>query len=122
MSIDEVRAWFVARGWGISGAEQLFYERLAGQLATGETLEQTETLLCGYASGQLVLTDQRIAHLSGPGSKSMAVTSVNRADVTSATVSGWLSPRTVIVHRGGKMKLAGGAKARVREIVAALGT
>lgn len=119
MSIDEVRAWFVERGGGISEADRLLYERVAGQLEPGETLELTTPLACNNLAGQLVLTDRRVIHI-GRHMLGMKVESATRAAVTGVKSGGLLLPNVTITHKGGKMKLVGGLKPQVQALVAAL--
>ncbi|MBP9201818.1 MAG: hypothetical protein KBF47_17510 [Gemmatimonadales bacterium] len=120
MSIDEVRAWFVARGHGISADERLLYERVAGLLAPGEALELESAMTCNNLPGNLVLTDQRIIHI-GRHMLGMKVTEVARSDVTKAKRGGLLIPGIVVEHRDGKVKFAGGLKPQAAALLAALG-
>ena len=120
MSIDEVRAWFVARGWGIGADERLLYERVAGLLVPGETLELESAMTCNNLPGNLILTDQRIIHV-GRHMLGMKVTEIARADVTGAKRGGLLIPGIVVTHKGGKVKFAGGLKPQAKALLAALG-
>lgn len=121
MSIDEVRAWFVARGGGITAPEQLLYERLAGQLAPGEVLEVVTPVNCNNSLGHLALTDQRLIHIGGHVLKGMTIVSVPRADITGFKIAGFLLPKGTVTHKGGKMKLVGGLKPQLRAIAQQLG-
>ena len=120
MDIDQVRAWFIAHGHGITAADRLLYERIAGQLAPGEVLELTTPATCNNLVGTLVLTDQRIIHIASHP-LGMTVTQTARHDVTSVKSGGLLVPKTTIQHKGGTMKLAGGLKPVLRAVVVALG-
>ena len=119
MDIDEVRAWFVARGHGIGANDRLLYERVAGQLEPGETLELTTPATCNNLVGTLVLTDRRIIHIAGHP-LGMTVTQAARHDVTSVKSGGLLVPKTTIQHRGGTMRLVGGLKPVLSAMAAAL--
>lgn len=119
MDVDQVRAWFVAHGHGIGAKDRLLYERIAGQLAPGETLELTTPATCNNLVGTLVLTDQRIIHIAGHP-LGMTVNEAARHDVTSVKSGGLLVPKTTIIHRGGTMKLVGGLKPVLGAMVAAL--
>lgn len=121
MSIDEVRAWFVAHGGGITAGEQLLYERLAGQLAAGEALEQAMAVNCDGAMGHMVLTDQRLIHIGTNILKGMVVVSIPRADVTGFKIGGLLIHKGTVTHRGGKLKLMGALKPQMRALAEALG-
>lgn len=119
MSIDEVRAWFVARGYEIGAEARLLYERVAGQLAPDETLELEAAMTCNNMAGYLVLTDQRLIHI-GTNIMGMKITTIARSDVTSVEKSGLLIPGMLVIHRGGYVRFGGGSKPKVQALMAAL--
>lgn len=120
MTIDEVRAWFVGRGWGITPGDQLFYERLATILEAGESIELAVPLNYNDAMGKTVLTDRRLIFVGNSIITGMVVESVNRADIQGASLNGLLITTLAVRHAGGTLKLSG-SKAIAKQLMAALG-
>lgn len=120
MAIDDVRAWFVAQGWGIDQKERLFYERMAGLMDEGEALESVFLATHQHRGGHAVLTSKRIVHLA-PAAGGLTATVVDRADVTEAKFGGLIVHTLTIRHRGGKLVLVAVPKVAAKATVAALG-
>lgn len=120
MTIEEVRAWFVGRGGGITPSDQLFYERLAAILEAGESIELSVPLNCNNAVGRAVLTDRRLVHVGSNILTGMAVAAINRADIQGASLNGLLLATLAVRHSGGTLKLSG-PKAVAKQLMAALG-
>lgn len=119
MTIDEVRAWCVARGGGISAADQLFYERLAGILEPGEVLEGRFLLSCEDALGSAVLTDHRFIHIGSSIMHGMVIREVPRPGIQAAKAGGLFVSNVTVKHAGGSWKLAG-SKAETERLRVAL--
>lgn len=120
MTIEEVRAWFVGRGWGIAAGQQLFYERLATILEPGESIEFAVQLNCENAIGYAVLTDRRLVHVGNNIMTGMAIQTVPRADIQGASLGGLVLAKLTIKHTGGTITFKGG-KPQAKQLVAALG-
>lgn len=120
MAIDDVRAWFVAQGWGIGQAERLVYERMSGLMDEGEVLESVFLATHKYRVGHLVLTSKRIVHLA-PAAGGLTATVVDRADVTGAKLGGLVAHTLTIRHGGDKLVLTNVPKGPAKAAVAALG-
>lgn len=120
MTIEEVRAWFVGRGWGITAADQLFYERLAGVMEPGETPELRLMLNCENAIGSAILTDRRLIHIGTDLLKGMRVTAIPRSDITGVSLGGLVLAKLTVKHAGGTTTF-GGSKVFAKQLVAALG-
>lgn len=121
MTIDETRAWFVARGWGITGADQLFYERLAGILEEGEAPEMAVAAICENAVGHAVLTDRRLLHVGGHIIKGLAVAAVNRTDILGVKLGGLVLGKVTVKRKGPSLVLGNIPKPQAKALVKALG-
>jgi hypothetical protein len=117
---DEVRAWFVDQGWGIGERERLLHERLTGIMDEGEAPELVMVAMHGFRQGHAVLTTKRLVFLA-PAADGLTATQVDRAAVTGAKASGFLSARITIQHQGGTMKLVNVPRAVATRMVKALG-
>lgn len=120
MSVEEARAWFVARGGGITPGEQLFYERVAAILEPGETLESRVLINCESAIGSALVTDRRLVHIGNVVLKGMQVKAVARADITSVELGGLIFGKLTIKHANGTLKLDG-AKELAKQFKSAIG-
>lgn len=120
MTIEEVRAWFVGRGWGIAPADQLFYERLAGVLEEGEVPQLGVLITCDNAIGHAVLTNSRLVHIGTNIVTGMQVKAIPRADIQGASSGGLVLGRVTVKHTGGVTTFKGG-KPQAKQLMAALG-
>lgn len=120
MTIEEVRAWFVGHGGGITAGEQLFYERVAGVLEPSETPELRVMINREGAIGSALLTDSRLIHIGTNLLKGMQISTVRRSDITGVDLGGLIFGKLTIKHPGGVMVLDG-AKGLAKQLMAALG-
>lgn len=120
MTIEEVRAWFVGRGWGIAPLNQLFYERLAGILEPGESIELGVPINCENAIGNAVLTDRRLIHIGTNIVTGMVIKSIPRAGIKGASFGGLVVGKLTVKHEGGSTDYKGG-KPQAKQLMTALG-
>lgn len=120
MTIEEVRAWFVARGGSITSGEQLFYERVSAILEPDETLELRVMINCEGAIGSALLTNHRLIHIGTVILKGMQVKAIPRSDITGVELGGLVFGKLTVRHTGGVMKFDG-AKGLAKQLMVALG-